>query len=192
MPARAVRHRGVAGRAVGRGARRAAGRRDDDFFASGGSSLAAAQLVSLIRQTYPGVSVADVYHHPTLRALAARLDEVGSREAATRTVAPVPAQAGVDQTMLMVLLLGLVGLRWVVVAGGAQQRSRLVGEHPWAPTVSWWWVLAGWAGAVQPAGPDRDLGRRRPAAAARRAPRQLPARRRRPHATVDGREAGRC
>ncbi|MCX4744663.1 amino acid adenylation domain-containing protein [Kitasatospora sp. NBC_01287] len=47
-----------------------------DFFALGGTSLAAARLVSALRERHPGVSVADVYGHPTLRALAARLDEL--------------------------------------------------------------------------------------------------------------------
>src|SRR5262249_40628697 len=74
---------------------------DDDFFASGGSSLGAARLVSLLRQTHPSVSVADLYQHRTLRALATRLDEAGTREATARTVTPVPAQTGVDQTMLL-------------------------------------------------------------------------------------------
>src|SRR5439155_4145891 len=74
---------------------------DDDFFASGGSSLGAARLVSLLRQTYPGVSVAGVYQRRTVRALAALLDETGPRSAVARTVKPVPAQAGVDQTMLL-------------------------------------------------------------------------------------------
>ena len=126
---------------------------DDDFFASGGSSLAAARLVSLIRQTYPGVSVADVYHRPTLRALAARLDEVGSRESTTRTVAPVPVQAGVDQTMVTVLLLGLVGLRWLVVLAALNNvLGWWAASSAWAPTVSWWWVLAGWAVLFSPPG----------------------------------------
>jgi len=54
---------------------------DDDFFASGGTSLGAARLVSLLRQTYPGVSVADVYQHRTARAQAARRGGSRSRPA---------------------------------------------------------------------------------------------------------------
>jgi non-ribosomal peptide synthetase-like protein len=50
---------------------------DSDFFALGGASLAAAKLISVLRRDYPGVAVADVYHHPTLRQLADRLSELG-------------------------------------------------------------------------------------------------------------------
>ncbi|HEU4423588.1 MAG TPA: Pls/PosA family non-ribosomal peptide synthetase, partial [Pilimelia sp.] len=125
---------------------------DDDFFACGGSSLGAARLVSLIRRTYPGVSVADVYQSPTLRALAAKLDEVGTWQTATRTVAPVPARAGLVQTALMVPLLSLVGLRWVVVLAALNNALGWWGSHPWAPTVSWWWVLAGWLVLMSPPG----------------------------------------
>ena len=50
----------------------------------------------------------------------------------------------------------------------------------------------GLAGAVQPGRADRDRRRRRPAAAARRAPRQLPARRLGAPAAVDGRAARRA
>ena len=113
---------------------------DADFFANGGSSLGAARLVSALRRTHPGVSVADVYQHRTLRALAARLDHHGARVTAAREVAPVPAQTGVDQTMLMPVLMSVVGLRWLVALAAI---NNLLGV-PWAPTVSWWWVLAGW------------------------------------------------
>ena len=76
-----------------------------DFFASGGGSLAAARLVSLVRAEHPTVSVGDVYHHPTLAALAARLDDAGGRTGPTREIAPVPRRAGVVQTLAMLPLL---------------------------------------------------------------------------------------
>jgi non-ribosomal peptide synthetase-like protein len=121
---------------------------DADFFASGGGSLGAARLVSALRRTHPGVSVADVYQHRTVRALAARLDEHGARATTARTVAPVPAQAGVDQTVLMPILMSVVGLRWLVALAAI---NNLLGV-PWAPTISWWWVLAGWLLFVSPPG----------------------------------------
>ena len=43
---------------------------DADFFDLGGGSLAAAQLVSRLRATYPEVTVADVYDHPRIGDLA--------------------------------------------------------------------------------------------------------------------------
>ena len=45
-----------------------------DFFTHGGGSLTAAQLVAWIRTRHPQVSVADIYQHPRLGALAAMLD----------------------------------------------------------------------------------------------------------------------
>jgi non-ribosomal peptide synthetase-like protein len=49
---------------------------DTDFFACGGSSLAAAKLVSVLRERWASVAVADVYEHRLLGQLAARLDEL--------------------------------------------------------------------------------------------------------------------
>ena len=120
----------------------------DDFFDAGGSSLGAARLVSLVRRTYPDMSVADVYQHRTLRALAARLDELGAGAAVTRTVPPVPGRAGAGQTMILGLLYTLVGLRWVVALAAVNNVLAL----PWAPTVSWWWVLAGALALISPPG----------------------------------------
>ncbi len=49
---------------------------DTDFFACGGSSLAAAKLVSVLRERIRSVAVSDVYEHRLLEQLAARLDEL--------------------------------------------------------------------------------------------------------------------
>jgi non-ribosomal peptide synthetase-like protein len=121
---------------------------DDDFFASGGTSLGAARLVSLVRQRYPGVSVADLYQRPTVGALAAVLDAAGAREAAPRTVARVPRRTGFIQTALLPVLMSLVGLRWLVALAAVNN----VLHAAWAPTVSWWWVLAGWLLFISPPG----------------------------------------
>ncbi len=69
---------------------------DDDFFDLGGGSLAAAQLVSRLRATYPEVTVADVYDHPRIGDLAVALDELATPAAyIDRTVHPVlPRLAG--------------------------------------------------------------------------------------------------
>ncbi|MFU1875493.1 acyl carrier protein, partial [Enterococcus faecium] len=42
---------------------------DADFFAQGGGSLAAAQLVSRLRNHYPTITVADIYAQPRVGAL---------------------------------------------------------------------------------------------------------------------------
>ncbi|RKR92884.1 non-ribosomal peptide synthetase-like protein [Micromonospora pisi] len=125
---------------------------DDDFFAGGGSSLSAAQLLTLLRDRYPGASVSDVYQHPTLRALARRLDEFRVAEAVTRTVRPTPRRAGLVQTLLMLPLFGVVGLRWIVALATINGVLALSGSYPWAPTVSWWWILVGWLLVVSPPG----------------------------------------
>ncbi|MFE7776733.1 Pls/PosA family non-ribosomal peptide synthetase [Streptomyces sp. NPDC057445] len=121
---------------------------DVDFFASGGGSLAAAQLVSRIRERYGTGSVGDIYQHPTLGALARTLEAPSPRGAKARTVRPVPRRAGVVQLLLMLPLLGVAGLRWTVVAAAV---GNLVGL-PWAPTVSWWWVALGWLLVISPPG----------------------------------------
>jgi non-ribosomal peptide synthetase-like protein len=126
---------------------------DADFFASGGGSLAAAHLLTLIRGRFAGGSVSDVYRHKTLGALARRLDELSGGTAEARTVRPVPRRTGAAQILLMLPLLTVAGLRWGVAAAAL---SNVLGgfgaTFPWAPVVSWWWVLAGWLFVASPAG----------------------------------------
>nr|WP_246019376.1 Pls/PosA family non-ribosomal peptide synthetase [Saccharothrix australiensis] len=118
---------------------------DADFFASGGGSLAAAQLVSAVRARHAGVSVSDVYQHPTLRALAARLDELAAHDAPARAVAPTPRRAAVLQALLTVPLATVAGVRWVVALAA-------VGNVLGLLSVSWWWVAAGWLVFLSPPG----------------------------------------
>ena len=134
---------------------------DADFFAAGGGSLAAAQLVSRIRATHPGVAVADLYQRPTLAGLAALVDAArlathpgitdpdGTAAARTdRVVAPTPRSARVAQTLLSVPLFSLVGARWAVVLAAV---GNLLGTA-WAPTTPWWLVLVGWLVFLSPPG----------------------------------------
>ncbi|MGB3439842.1 MAG: Pls/PosA family non-ribosomal peptide synthetase [Actinophytocola sp.] len=117
-----------------------------DFFASGGGSLAAARLVSLVRAGYPSMSVGDVYHHPTVAALAARLDDLAGTRASTREIAPVPRRAAVIQTLAMLPLLTIVGLRWTVALAAL---GNVLG---YPVTTSWWLVGAGWLLLFSPPG----------------------------------------
>lgn len=121
---------------------------DADFFASGGGSLAAAQLVSRIRERFAAGSVGDIYQNPTLGALARTLEASSAGAADARDVTPVPRRTGIAQTLLMLPLFGVAGLRWGVVAAAV---GNVIGG-PWAPAVSWWWVALGWLLFVSPVG----------------------------------------
>jgi non-ribosomal peptide synthetase-like protein len=126
---------------------------DDDFFEHGGGSLSAARLVSMLRARFPEVTVADVYENPRLGKLADTLDEFSPPVSPVhRTVLPTPRRARVAQELAQVPLATLVGLRWLVWLAAANNvlgRTHVVG---WAPTVSWWWVLAGWLLLFSPPG----------------------------------------
>ncbi|MEU8382833.1 Pls/PosA family non-ribosomal peptide synthetase [Streptosporangium sp. NPDC048865] len=121
-----------------------------DFFAEGGTSLAAARLVSTLRTRYPAVTVGDVYDHPTLPRLGRHLSALDAPEIVTtdRVVAPMPRRAAIAQAALTVPLLSVGALRWVVALAALNNVAGL----PWAPAVSWWWVLAGALLFVSPVG----------------------------------------
>ncbi|MGW5746008.1 Pls/PosA family non-ribosomal peptide synthetase [Amycolatopsis sp. NPDC003861] len=122
-----------------------------DFFTHGGGSLTAAQVVARIRTRHPQVSVADIYAHPKLGALAAMLDALSGQATERRDIAPTKRRAGVVQTLLMVPLMGLVGLRWVTLAAALSNVLSLLG-FAWAPTLSWAWLGLAWVVLFSPAG----------------------------------------
>ncbi len=117
----------------------------DDFFDLGGGSLTAAQMVSRLRITYPEVTVADLYEHPTVGRLAGFLDVMAAPTSQTnRRVRPTPSKTQIGQVVFTVPLRVLSGLRWATwVAAGCNLGAALLGLT-YLPTVSWWWVLAGW------------------------------------------------
>ena len=118
---------------------------DDDFFTAGGASLAAAQLVSLLRKRCPRLSMTDIYRHSTLRAMAARIDELTVETVSVRVVRPVSRLAGLAQTLIILVLQTFSGLRWLVVLATLNNIvGMLFGPQPWAPPVSWTIVAAGW------------------------------------------------
>ncbi|MEU9236614.1 Pls/PosA family non-ribosomal peptide synthetase [Streptomyces subrutilus] len=124
----------------------------DDFFAIGGNSLAAAQLTTRLRARYPSAAVLDIYQQPTLRKLARRLERSVQDDGAARTIAPVPLRAKVIQSLVLLPLFTLVGLRWTVALLALGNVLRLFGPYPWAPTASWWLVAAGAALLFSPPG----------------------------------------
>jgi len=118
---------------------------EDDFFDLGGGSLAAAQLVSRLRATYPEVTVADVYDHPTIGGLAVALDELATPAAyIDRTVRPVSRGSQVSQLVLSVPLRAITGLRWLTwVALGTTVADRWFGVR-WVPSAPWTVLAVAW------------------------------------------------
>ncbi|MEV7067831.1 Pls/PosA family non-ribosomal peptide synthetase [Streptomyces collinus] len=112
----------------------------DDFFAIGGGSLAAAQLTTRLRTRYPGAAVLDVYQQPVLRKLARRLEKSARDDEARRTIAPVPRRAQIVQTLLLVPLFTLLGLRWTVALAVL---GNLLPAYTWLPTAPWWLLALG-------------------------------------------------
>ncbi|ALE05383.1 amino acid adenylation protein [Arthrobacter sp. ERGS1:01] len=129
---------------------------DADFFASGGGSLAAAQLVSALRQRYPRITVADVYSQPRVGALLelalGSVPKGGPTETVHRTVGRTRQSSQIFQTLMGVPLHVLVGMRWLTYLMAVNNVAVGLGALPGSPTISWWWVLACWAVFVSPWG----------------------------------------
>jgi non-ribosomal peptide synthetase-like protein len=124
-----------------------------DFFDLGGGSLTAAQLVSRLRDRVPEITVADVYAAPTLRELAAALDHKDSAPISlNRNVRPVPAKTHIGQLALSAPLRALGGLRHLVWIAGACTVAASALDLDFLPTLSWWWLVAGWLLLVTPYG----------------------------------------
>jgi non-ribosomal peptide synthetase-like protein len=121
--------------------------RDADFFDSGGSSLSAAKLVSALRTRYPAMTVAELYEYPSLAGLAELLPGTGMKTT-ERIVTRVSRGTAIVQALLMIPLMTAGAMRWVVSLAALNN----VIQAPWAPTLSWWWVLAGALLFITPVG----------------------------------------
>lgn len=130
---------------------------EDDFFDLGGTSLAAARLVSALRERFPEISVSDLYRNPTPAALRTRMvtvepdpgtpprhepDRRDTRD--EKTAQGTPWWTGWVQTALQPLLLCVAGLRWVLSLGLTGNVLAAVGFTSWLPTVSWWLLTPAW------------------------------------------------
>ncbi|GAA1908174.1 non-ribosomal peptide synthetase terminal domain of unknown function [Williamsia serinedens] len=127
---------------------------DVDFFAEGGGSLAAAQLVTALRERYPEVTVADLYDHPRLGALAEMLDDTSPQTSAVeaRDVTPTPRRAGIAQILLSVPLTTLTGLQWATWLGVANNVAAQLTDVPWLISVNWWVLLVAFVVFITPVG----------------------------------------
>jgi len=102
-----------------------------NFFDVGGGSLAAALLVAKIREMDPEFTVADVYAHPRLGAMAdtvtARLENLTVSDKEFHRVQPIGRRVQIAQTLLGIPLYLLAGARWLSYALGAAQVASWAG-----------------------------------------------------------------
>ncbi|WP_082393574.1 Pls/PosA family non-ribosomal peptide synthetase [Nocardia arizonensis] len=124
-----------------------------DFFDVGGGSLAAAQLVAALRERYPSVTVADLYDHPRLGALAVFLDDSAPAAAVEeRVVRPTPVPAQLFQVLATIPLTTLTGLQWLTWLAIVGNIAAWSGSLPWLPQLSWWWTLVAFVLFISPPG----------------------------------------
>jgi non-ribosomal peptide synthetase-like protein len=116
-----------------------------DFFALGGGSLAAAQLVSRIRQRAAEFTMADVYDLPRLSRMAAAIeaDEEAPTAESFSPAAPTPLTMRVVQTIAGGPLFVLSGIKWVLWLLTASWLLRLVPGFGFLPAVPGWVLLTG-------------------------------------------------
>ncbi|MDT8913839.1 Pls/PosA family non-ribosomal peptide synthetase [Amycolatopsis sp. PS_44_ISF1] len=124
---------------------------DDDFFDLGGTSLAAARLVSVLREHHPGVSVADLYRHPTPARLASVLGPV-ARPRPQRVFDRTPRYSGWVQGAIQLVLLGVTGVRWLLMIALIGNLLPLLVQESWLPEMSWWVLAPSWLVLFSPAG----------------------------------------
>lgn len=122
--------------------------READFFDVGGGSLSAAQLVSRIRGRAPEFSVADVYDHPRLHAMAGLIRETVRDEQGAASFSrpgPTPLATRWVQTLLGLPLFVLSGLRWLTYMITASWLLQRFPGFDFLPAADGWLVLAGLA-----------------------------------------------
>ena len=111
---------------------------DEDFFALGGGSLAAAHVVTRVRERFPEVTVADVYDRPRLGDFAAYLDDLDPVAIAeAREVRPVGRIAQLVQVLATLPMLTVTALQWLTWLGLANNVAAHLGAD-WARPVPWW------------------------------------------------------
>lgn len=123
---------------------------ESDFFEIGGTSVTAAKLVSVLRQKYPSVAVADVYHYPKIADLADRVEELAGPAEERRKIPVKHAKRwAAIRTFGILLLLLFTVPQWVVIVlaynegfGGEDGYGPGFVENALGPAVSGTWVWA--------------------------------------------------
>lgn len=117
-----------------------------NFFDLGGGSLAAAQLVARIRELDPEFTVAEIYAHPRLGAMADALAaRTGSAapSADYHRITPTPLRMQWLQSLLGIPLYILNGARWLVYVLVASAILRATGGFDFLPAIDGWILLGG-------------------------------------------------
>jgi non-ribosomal peptide synthetase-like protein len=118
---------------------------DDDFFDLGGTSLAAAKLVSVLRERYPEVSVADLYRRPTPARLLSEMTTGGTEPSPISGLRRrTPRLTGMYQAVFQLLLLTFTGVRWLLAVALVGNVLSLVLPETWLVTVPWWALAPAW------------------------------------------------
>jgi non-ribosomal peptide synthetase-like protein len=114
---------------------------ESDFFELGGGSLAAAKLVSALRERFPTVAVADVYNHRRLGELSAQLDRLGEGGADEQQegVRPRRGWASVQLGGVLAVMVAAAP-QWIL---GTLLIDRLYPGNI-GPKVGWAWLIGGW------------------------------------------------
>ncbi|ATY62591.1 non-ribosomal peptide synthetase [Cordyceps militaris] len=132
---------------------------ESNFFELGGTSLAAAQLVSQLRRRCPTLSVADVYEHPTLGAMAGRVESLLlGTSIVERDVALSPRWVVLVQGVVLAALFVLEGVRLAVPLFTSQRifQAMFAGDF-WATRHNLSWPVVGVLWAVLMTMPGRLL-----------------------------------
>ncbi|KAJ2968747.1 hypothetical protein NQ176_g9029 [Zarea fungicola] len=88
---------------------------ESNFFELGGTSLAAAQIVSQLRQHCHMLSIVDVYENPTLGAMTNRIDELLGATITEREIKIGPRWAVLFQSVIVMGAFLLQGLREMAI-----------------------------------------------------------------------------
>lgn len=124
-----------------------------NFFDLGGTSLAAAQLVSQVRKKHPSISVADVYEHPILEAMAAQIDHLSSGDDGEDSESLFTQNRIRQLIQLLVQLTVLFALftydclRWLTTIALSKKFFSLrlaATTWAWQNALPWWLIAVAW------------------------------------------------
>lgn len=125
----------------------------DDFFDLGGGSLTAAQLVARLRERHPEVTIGEVYDRPTVRSLAAALEDMDSPTGRLNAaVRPVGLGSQITQLALTVILRGVTAAHWLTWIATIALIIDLTVGAPWLPQAPLWALILGWLTVILPLG----------------------------------------